>query len=288
MNNSKSLWLILASFFFSLMTVTTKAAGASYQFYDLMLSKYVLVSVLLFILLRIKKISLIPQNPLPLGGRCACGVLTAAANIYLITCLPASVAQCFNYTASFWIVLFLFIFLLSQNKRVPFFALLPVISGFAGMLYMVSPQKTNIPFYVLFIAIGYGLFSGAASLFLKRLGTLEEPTLRVAFYFSLACSIFSGILRACNGGVGLTTLLTDPLIWLTVIFALLYQVTKTYAWQFGNPFINSVFLFLGMPFVVVLSKAILSENLLPHQWIGMTIILVSASFCYYIRKNLKS
>lgn len=153
---------------------------------------------------------------------------------------------------------------------------------------MVSPQKTNIPFYVLFIAIGYGLFSSAASLFLKRLGTLEEPTLRVAFYFSLACSIFSGILRACNGGVGLTTLLTDPLIWLTVIFALLYQVTKTYAWQFGNPFINSVFLFLGMPFVVVLSKAILSENLLPHQWIGMTIILVSASFCYYIRKNLKS
>lgn len=270
------------------MTVTTKAAGASYQFYDLMLSKYVLVSVLLFILLRIKKISIIPQNPLPLGGRCACGVLTAAANIYLITCLPASVAQCFNYTASFWIVLFLFIFLLSQNKRVPFFALLPVISGFAGILYMVSPQKTNIPFYVLFIAIGYGLFSGAASLFLKRLGTLEEPTLRVAFYFSLACSIFSGILRACNGGVGLTTLLTDPLIWLTVIFALLYQVTKTYAWQFGNPFINSVFLFLGMPFVVVLSKAILSENLLPHQWIGMTIILVSASFCYYIRKNLKS
>lgn len=287
MNNSKSLWLILASLFFSLMTVTTKAAGASYQFYDLMLSKYLLVTVLLFVLLKVKRISLISQNPLPLAGRCACGVLTAAANIYLITCLPASVAQCFNYTASFWIILFLFIFLLTQNKRVPFFVLLPVISGFAGILYMVSPQKTNIPFYVLFIAIGYGLFSGMASLFLKRLGTLEEPTLRIAFYFSLACSIFSGILRTCYGGVGLITLLSDPLIWLTVIFALLYQVTKTYAWQFGNPFINSVFLFLGMPFVVVLSKAILSENLLPHQWIGMTIILVSAFFCYYFRKGLK-
>lgn len=269
------------------MTVTTKAAGASYQFYDLMLSKYLLVTVLLFVLLKIKRISLISHNPLPLAGRCACGVLTAAANIYLITCLPASVAQCFNYTASFWIVLFLFIFLLTKGKRVPFFVLLPVISGFAGILYMVSPQKTNIPFYVLTIAVSYGLFSGAASLFLKRLGTLKEPTLRVAFYFSLACSIFSGILRACYGGVGLITLLSDPLIWLTVIFALLYQVTKTYAWQFGNPFINSVFLFLGMPFVVVLSKAILSENLLPHQWIGMTIILVSSFFCYYFRKGLK-
>lgn len=288
MNNSKSLWLILASLFFSLMTVTTKAAGASYQFYDLMLSKYLLVSVLLFVLLKVKGISFVSQNPLPLAGRCACGVLTAAANIYLITCLPASVAQCFNYTASFWIVLFLFLFLLTKNKRVPFFALLPVLTGFLGILYMVSPQKTNIPFYVLFIAIGYGLFSGAASLFLKRLGTLEEPTLRVAFYFSLACSIFSGILRASYGGTELTALLGDPLIWLTVIFALLYQVTKTYAWQYGNPFINSVFLFLGMPFVVVLSKAVLSENLLPHQWIGMGLILISAFFCYYIRKDLKS
>lgn len=269
------------------MTVTTKAAGASYQFYDLMLSKYLLVSVLLFVLLKVKGISFISQNPLPLAGRCACGVLTAAANIYLITCLPASAAQCFNYTASFWIVLFLFLFLLTKNKRVPFFALLPVVSGFLGILYMVSPQKTNIPFYVLFIAIGYGLFSGTASLFLKRLGTLEEPTLRVAFYFSLACSIFAGGLKIYYGGAALTALLEDQLIWLTVIFALLYQVTKTYAWQFGNPFINSVFLFLGMPFVIVLSKVILGENLQLHQWVGMAVILSSAFFCYHFRKTLK-
>jgi len=64
---------------------------------------------------------------------------------------------------------------------------------------------------------------------LKRLGTLKEPTLRVAFYFSLACTLFSGALWIYYGGVSLLTLLTDPLIWLSVLFTLLYQVTKTYA-----------------------------------------------------------
>lgn len=287
MNNSNSLWLITASVFFSLMTVTTKAAGESYAFYDLMVSKYLLVTILLFILLRVKKISLSSEHPLPLTGRCVCGVLTAAGNIYLITCLPASLAQCFNYTSSFWIVLFLFLFLLAQKKRLPLFVLLPVITGFFGILYMVNPQKTNMPFYILLIVIGYGFVSSAASLFLKQLGELQEPTLRVAFYFSLACTVFSGALWIYYRGASLSVLLADPLIWLSVIFALLYQVTKTYAWQYGNPFINSVFLFLGMPFVVVLSKVILSENLLLHQWIGMALILISAFFCYYFRKTLK-
>lgn len=287
MNNSNSLWLITASLFFSLMTVTTKAAGESYAFYDLMVSKYLLVTILLFVLLKARNISLCSQRLLPLTGRCICGVLTAAGNIYLITCLPASVAQCFNYTSSFWIVLFLFLLLLIQKKRLPLFVLLPVVTGFWGILFLVNPQKTNMPLSILLIAIGYGFVSGASSLFLKRLGELQEPTLRVAFYFSLACTVFSGALWIYYGGVGLSTLLGDPLIWLSVIFALLYQVTKTYAWQYGNPFINSVFLFLGMPFVVVLSKVILSENLLLHQWIGMTLILVSTFFCYYFRKTLK-
>lgn len=112
------------------MTVTTKAAGESYAFYDLMVSKYLLVTILLFVLLKAKNISLVSNHPLPLTGRCVCGVLTAAGNIYLITCLPASVAQCFNYTSSFWIVLFLFAFLLGQQKRLPLFVLLPVITGF--------------------------------------------------------------------------------------------------------------------------------------------------------------
>ena len=286
MNNFNSLWLITASLFFSLMTVTTKAAGRSYAFYELMVSKYLLVTILLFILLRAKNISLVSKHPLPLMGRCVCGVLTAAGNIYLITCLPASVAQCFNYTSSFWIVLFLFIFLLGRNKRLPFFVLLPVITGFLGILYMVNPQKTNMPFYILLIAISYGFVSGAASLFLKHLGTLKEPTLRIAFYFSLACTTFSSALWIYYDGVSLPALLADPLIWLSVIFALLYQVTKTYAWQYGNPFINSVFLFLGMPFVVVLSKATLGENLLSHQWIGIVVILISAFFCFFLRKRL--
>jgi hypothetical protein len=61
--------------------------------------------------------------------------------------------------------------------------LLPVITGFLGILSMLNPQKTNMPFYILLIAVGYGFVSGAASLFLKRLGTLKEPTLRVSFYF---------------------------------------------------------------------------------------------------------
>lgn len=165
------------------MTVTTKAAGESYAFYDLMVSKYLLVTILLFVLLKAKNISLVSKHPLPLTGRCVCGVLTAAGNIYLITCLPASVAQCFNYTSSFWIVLFLFTFLLGQQKRLPLFVLLPVITGFLGILSMVNPQKTNMPFYILLIAVGYGFVSGAASLFLKRLGTLKEPTLRVCFLF---------------------------------------------------------------------------------------------------------
>lgn len=280
MKNANSLWLVAAAFFFSCMTITTRYCGKDYSFYDLMFAKYLLTTLLLLVLVPYNKISFKTELPLLMGGRCAFGVLTAAINTYLITQLPAAIAQSFNYTAAFWIVLVLFVVSYYRGQKFPWIVFIPVLIGFSGILLILDPRFEALSNTLLFICLSYGFCSAGSSLFLKRLGSFNEPALRIAFYFSLSCTLFGALLAAFYGSQNLLIIFTDPVVWLSVLFALLYQIAKTYGWEHGNPFINSVFMFLGIPFVLVLGYIFLGEFPRSYQLVGISLILISSLFCY--------
>lgn len=54
MKNANSFWLIAAAFFFSCMTITLRYCGQGYFFYDLMFARYLLTSLILLVLLKLK------------------------------------------------------------------------------------------------------------------------------------------------------------------------------------------------------------------------------------------
>lgn len=282
-----SLWLVVAAFAFSCMTVVTRYCGKSYAVHDLMFAKYFWVSAAVALLMLLRRTSFFPKNFLLLFCRCVFGVVTVAINTYLILHLPAAVAQTFNYTAPFWIAIYL---ILTDAISVNHTKVLAVslIVGFTGICLTLDPSFVSLSVVFFFLCIFYGLSSAGVSILLRMLGSREESSLRTTFYFSLSSMVFGWIFTLTDSASNSLEVIFEPFIVLLVCFTLLYQITKTFAWQFGNTAVNSIFLFLGAPFVLILGFYFLEEVPSQFQLLGMIFILASASVCYGVMRTVRA
>ncbi|WP_276617799.1 DMT family transporter [Turicimonas muris] len=282
-----SFWLLAAAFFTSCVTVTTRLTGGQYQFFEIMVGKYLFISLITGFLLIYRKESFFPHNPKLLMLRCLFGVGSAVANTILILNVPAALSQAVNYTSSVWIVLILSLITVSFSTKSFVGSFVPVIIGLAGIFIIFNPNLDKFSDVSIGIAVAYGLSSALASIFLRELGKHNESPLLVTFYFGISCLLLgAGFCAACNSQ-NLGLIFSDPLLYLIVIFALLYQITRTIGWEFGNPFINSCLLFTGVPFVIALGYLFLQELPGLTELIGICLIVVSAllSFRFQRRKS---
>lgn len=285
--NKNSFWLLAAAFFTSCVTVTTRLTGGQYQFFEIMVGKYLFISLITGFLLIYRKESFFPHNPKLLMLRCLFGVGSAVANTILILNVPAALSQAVNYTSSVWIVLILSLITVSFSTKSFVGSFVPVIIGLAGIFIIFNPNLDKFSDVSIGIAVAYGLSSALASIFLRELGKHNESPLLVTFYFGISCLLLgAGFCAACNSQ-NLGLIFSDPLLYLIVIFALLYQITRTIGWKFGNPFINSCLLFTGVPFVIALGYLFLQELPGLTELIGICLIVVSAllSFRFQRRKS---
>lgn len=285
--NKNSFWLLAAAFFTSCVTVTTRLTGGQYQFFEIMVGKYLFISLITGFLLIYRKESFFPHNPKLLMLRCLFGVGSAVANTILILNVPAALSQAVNYTSSVWIVLILSLITVSFSTKSFVGSFVPVIIGLAGIFIIFNPNLDKFSDVSIGIAVAYGLSSALASIFLRELDKHNESPLLVTFYFGISCLLLgAGFCAACNSQ-NLGLIFSDPLLYLIVIFALLYQITRTIGWEFGNPFINSCLLFTGVPFVIALGYLFLQELPGLTELIGICLIVVSAllSFRFQRRKS---
>lgn len=250
-----------------------------------MFAKYVLVTLLTAVLLTVKHQSFIPKNPGLIFLRCLFGVLTVLANIILIFNMPAAVAQSFNYTASFWVVLALCF----SSRSFSIAVLFPLFLGFGGILLVLNPQMNGeiLTNPLTPICVAYGLLAALGMLVLRRLGEKHEATLVTTFYFSLASAMVGLIGSLCTDDKNLLSLFADPFLLLAVLLTLIFQIAKTFSWQYGDSALNSIYLFLGAPFVVILGWLFLNEMPTAFQILGIVFIVGSAVSSYFIISRLK-
>lgn len=281
--NKNSFWLLAAAFFTSCVTVSTRLTGGQYQFFEIMVGKYLLISLITGFLLIYRKESFLPHNPKLLMLRCLFGVGSAVANTILILNVPAALSQAVNYTSSVWIVLILSFITVPFSTKSFVVSFVPVIIGLTGIFIIFNPNLDRFSD----VTFGIAVASALASIFLRELGKHNESPLLVTFYFGISCLLLGTGFCAAFNSQNLGLIFSDPLLYLIVIFALLYQITRTIGWEFGNPFINSCLLFTGVPFVIALGYLFLQELPGLTELIGICLIVVSAllSFRFQRRKS---
>ena len=134
--------LVLASFFFSLMTVCVKNIDNRIPIYELVFFRSLLSLCITFFIIKLKKISPWGNNKPLLIMRGLLGTSALICIFYAIRNMPLSISTVIQYTYPIFISIFAGIFIDEKINRNLVFAL---IIGWLGILVILNPtQLSNI------------------------------------------------------------------------------------------------------------------------------------------------
>lgn len=291
----QSLWMLVASFLFSIMGVCVKLASATYATAEIVAYRGVIGMLMICLLIRWQGGSLRTRMAGHHVWRGTVGVAALWLWFYAIGKLPLAMAVTLNYMSPVWIAAILLLTAWWQRKRSLQWQLVAaILLGFAGVVLLLRPSIHAEQIISGLVALGSGMLAALAYLQVRQMGLLGEPEYRVVFYFSATCAL-AGLLgsllhRGVAGGSaawhghdaqGLALLLV---IGLTAATA---QMAMTRAYRLGNPLVTANLQYVGIVFSSVWDLLIWHDTLAWASWLGIGVILISgltASF-YNIKNN---
>ena len=122
------------------------------------------------------------------------------------------------------------------------------------------------------------MFTAAAILILKKLGSVNEPVPRTVFYFHLHGAVVVGVLELFCGQLTVSQLQQTPLA-LMLIFLTCAQFARALGWGKGNTFLGAVFTFSGVVFAAFIDSAFFGVTPSLRSLFGMLIIVAAAAAC---------
>jgi len=189
-NSLKIVNLILASFFFSLMTVCVKNIDERIPIYELVFFRSLLSLMITLFLIRIKNINPWGNNKPLLFLRGILGTLALICIFHAIRNMPLSISTVIQYTYPILISIFAGIFI---NEKIPRNLVYALIIGWLGILVIINPtQLSNINARVnefsIWIAFLGAVFTALAYITVKKL-SLTEDVYVIIEYFPLVSLI---------------------------------------------------------------------------------------------------
>lgn len=224
--NQKSkgiLFIIIAAFGFSGMSLFVKLSGELPAFQKAFFRNFVALLFISFVILKNKEGFIPDKKNIPdILLRSVFGTAGLVCNFYAIGYLNLSDANMLNKLSPFFSILFSFIIL---KEKPNFVQLLGVAAAFAGSVLIIKPDFDNPTAIPAIVGLIGGMGAGIAYTFVRRLGFKKENGNRIIFWFSLfSCAvcfplmiisfkpmsvlqtvnlIFAGIF-ACIGQLGIT------------------------------------------------------------------------------------
>lgn len=174
--------VLTAAFGFSVMSLFVKLSGDLPAFQKAFLRNFIALIFILFMMLK-EKISFIPEkgNIPALFGRSICGTLGLLCNFYALGELNLSDANMLNKLSPFFAILFSVILL---KEKPGIIQLIGVAVAFIGSVFIIKPGFDNPSVIPALAGLLGGLGAGTAYAFVRKLGSKNENSKRIVFYFS--------------------------------------------------------------------------------------------------------
>ena len=274
-----SLWMLFASFAFAIMGATVKLASAQYSIFEIVLYRGLAGVVILFVLARRKKGTLVTTAPFAHLSRGLVGVASLWLWFSSIAQLPLATAVTLNYLSPIWTAAFLTAAAFwrgGEAVRWPLVA--AILLSFSGVMLVLQPAFAAEQWGAALMALGSGMLAALAYLLVRRLSRAGEPEYRVVFYFSL--------MNVLVGLAGVTDWHAHSWSGAALLLAVgvsgtAGQVALTRAYRVGRTLVVANLQYTGIVFSSVLGFLIWDDRFGWHVWLGMAVILgsgVAATF----------
>ena len=176
--------LVLASFFFSLMTLCVKKIDNRIPIFELVFFRSLLSLIITLLIINIKNINPLGNNRPLLVLRGLLGTIALICIFYAIRNMPLSISTVIQYTYPIFISIFAGIFI---NEKITRNIIIASIIGWLGILIIINPiQLSNINVEVeytsIFIAFLGSICTALAYITVKKLSFTEDVYVIIQYF----------------------------------------------------------------------------------------------------------
>ena len=280
----QSLWMLVASFLFSIMGVGVKLASAHFSVAEIVACRGIIGMLTLGLWIRWHGGTLRTSMAAHHLWRGAVGVAALWLWFYAISQLPLAMAVTLNYMSPIWIAAILLV--LAWRRRERGFdprLIAAILCGFAGVVLLLRPSIHADQLFGGVLALFSGMLAALAYLQVREMGLRGEPEYRVVFYFSLTCAI-AGVVGSVLIPAPQASLLTHwrsidlhgvGLLVLIGLTATSAQIAMTRAYRLGNTLLTANLQYAGIVFSSVWDVLLWHDSLAPLSWLGIAVIVLS-------------
>jgi len=266
-----ALWMLVAGLFFACMGVLVKIGAHKFTSAELVFYRS------LFGLLVIVLITRSTNKPLATRlwklhlSRSLLGFAALVLFFYAIGKLPLATAVTLNYTSPVFLALLSVFYLRGAAKPI---LLLAIAIGFVGVALLLQPSFAGNDWPAALLGLLSGLLAGIVYLQVTQLGRLGEPEWRTVFYFTLVCTIGSGLWMLIHQFHALTA---HDLLLLSAMgsSATIAQLAMTRAYRKGNTLVAGSLAYSTVVLASLFGILLWQETLSPTSWLGVALIITS-------------
>ena len=285
----QSLWILVSSFLFSLMSVFIKMSSDDFGTCEMIFYRSLVSVILLYAFVRWRGYSLRTDYLFGHFKRSLAGTVSMFFGFWSLTVLSVGTSMTLCYTNPLFMALFVVAFAFYMRQPIPWKLISMIALGFTGIVIILQPSFTGDDQFLGALAALFSAFLAAVAYWqIKELGQLREPSWRIVFYFALF-GVFFGLTGCFAFEGGFSEMRMDnisPLIGICVT-ALLAQCCLTRAFGSGNVLLTSCLQFSAIIFAEIFSVIFFGEVVSSLSMIGMAIIMVAGVSSTVITKNME-
>lgn len=266
-----SLWMLVAAFFFAIMSVLVKTGAQNFTTPELVFYRSFFGLIFIFALTRIRYLPL--ATPL-LGkqiSRAVIGFISLLLFFYAISELPLATAVTLNYTSPLFLAMFT-PFLLHERPRKLLIA--AIILGFIGVALLLKPSLHAGELIAGGLGLLSGVLAGVVYINVTQLARAGEPDWRTVFYFTLVSTI--------GGSLWMLLHHFSPLAWQDLplllgigVSSTIAQLAMTRAYRTGNPMVVGSLAYTTVVLASLFGIVLWGESLSPDRWLAVGLIILS-------------
>lgn len=272
----KSLWMLSASFFFSLMAVFVKMGASDFGSLELIFYRSIAGVALLYTFIRMKGYSIKTPHLWGHFKRSFIGTVSMSIWFFSLTMLPIGTSMTLNYTSPLFMALFVFIVSLYRKEPIQWGLMATIALGFLGVILVFQPSLGAGQEFGALLALTSGFLGSIAYWQIKELGQLNEPSWRIVFYFTIFGTLY-GLLGCLLFEGGLSPITADNVWYLLgiAICATLAQCSLTMAFGQGNLLLSSCLQFSAIVVAEIMGVIFFSDPISLMTSMGILVIMIA-------------
>ncbi|NEX64279.1 DMT family transporter [Noviherbaspirillum galbum] len=280
----QSLWMLFASFAFSIMGVCVKMASSLYSTSEIVMYRGIVGMLFTFTLVQWKGGTFRTRYPWHHAWRGFIGVVALWLWFFALGKLPLAAGMTLNYMSPIWIAAILFCAgWWSGRGKFEWGLTAAILFSFVGVTLLLRPSFQAEQWFPAMVGLVSGFLSSLAYLQVRKLGQMGEPEYRVVFFFSMT-GLIAGIIGQVgeHGNAFHAHSLQGMALLLSIgITATAAQMAMTRAYRLGKTLVTANLQYTGIVFASMWGVLIWDERLGLPGWAGIAIILASGLAATY-------